>query len=48
MAVMVVLMVVLIVIGGHHMGASHDRAPSAAEPAHMQAVEPAKAEQDKK
>ncbi len=48
MAVMVVLMVVLIVIGGHHMGASHDRAPSTAEPAHMHAAEPAKADQDKK
>ena len=48
MAVLVVLMVVLIVIGGHHMGISHEPASHAQQPAQVQAAEPAKAEQEKK
>lgn len=50
MAVMVALMVVLLVIGGHHgMMGSHEAKPPAAEaPQHMQSGDPAKPEEEKR
>lgn len=50
MAVMIVLMVVLLVMGGHHgMTGSHDAKPPAAEvPQHKQGGDAAKPEEEKR